>query len=117
MSTEIGIDNSVKATPGEICYTGASEGDWTAGEITLVLHKKIAVKQQQAVYKATCNFKFTGSNPKGDPITGSEKLELKAADTKLSGKDGGMLRVESRVEGAFGNELEIIASQSKLATA
>ena len=118
MSKKIGIKGDVKAEPSKQPFPGAVSGSWTAGPIQSTLHDKIYVNNNQAIFLATCTFTFIGNGPPpaNPPVNGSDKVELKAGDTKLSGKTGGVLLDGDSAKGTHGNTLKVITSQAKLTT-
>jgi hypothetical protein len=103
----------VSATPGTTPFTGATNGTWTAGAITVTSHPRLQVGGAPVISGAVCMFAFVSTD--GSGVTGSETVTLSAGATKLRDGPATMLVNGDQATGAFGNTLQV-ASARKLAT-
>ena len=106
----VAVEGDVSATPGTTPYSGADSGTWTAGAVSYKRYDKLTVGGQKAVYEASCDFSFSGTNSGGSTVKGNETVTLTASSTTLQGGTSNVIRDGDRASGSYGNELRTSAS-------
>jgi hypothetical protein len=101
----VATEGDVTATTGEVMYTGATTGTWTAGVISYTSYGKLQSGSARTISNAQCTFTFSGD------VLGSETLTLRAGSTKLQLGLSGVIVDGDSVIGTFGNRL--VASSAR----
>lgn len=109
-------EGDVSATPGNVPFTGAQSGTWTAGSVAVTAHPDLQVGGAAAISQASCVFSFAGVNGGGTAVTGQETVTLTAGGTRLHGDQASVLVDGDEAAGMFGNKL-LASSARKLTTA
>lgn len=105
----------VSATPGNVPFTGAQSGTWTADAITVTPHPVLRVDGAPAITQASCTFSFSGANSNGSPVAGQESVTLTAGATTLHVGPQTVLVDGDQAAGVFGNKLQVVSTR-KLVT-
>lgn len=113
---DVAGEGDVSATPGNMPFTGAQSGTWTAGSVSVTAHPDLQVGGAAAISQASCVFSFTGANSSGTAVTGQETVTLAAGATKLHDDQTSVLVDGDEAVGMFGNKL-LASSARKLKTA
>ena len=70
MSTKnIAVVGEVVATAGEIPFTGATSGEWTAGAVSYQSYQNLSITDVPVIYQAECTFSFRGESSVGSLVT------------------------------------------------
>lgn len=119
MGKTVAVEGDVQAIPGTTPFTGAANGAWAPGSITLESYKKLTSGGKKVIYKATCTFNFTGVSPPpaNSPVSGSETVVLEAKKTTLNASQSFTLLNGEKQQGRYGNTLQVISAQVKLISA
>lgn len=112
----VAVLGEVNAIPGDKPFTGADSGVWTAGPVNSTSYAKLKSEGKKVIWKATCNFSFSGSSSSGAAIAGNEIVNLTATVKLLNNSQSNVLVDGDNVTGIYGNKLQVSAS-GKLATA
>lgn len=108
--------SDVTASPGQVPYTGAASGVWTAGPVTTVPVPKpgapeLTVAGAAALQQATCVFTFSGTSPApATPVAGASTVTLTPTGSRLLVNGQSVLRSGDSASDAFGNTLSATSS-------
>src|SRR5215831_3080182 len=111
----VACQGDVSATVGNVPFTGAQSGTWTASAITVTPHQVLQVDGAAAITQASCTFSFSGANSSGSPVAGQATVTLMAGATTLRVGPDTVLVDGDQATSVFGNGLRVVSTR-KLVT-
>lgn len=106
----VAVAADVSASGGTTPYSPAVSGTWTPGSVSCDSYAKLKTGSAATVWKASCDFSFTGPDSNGVTVTGSSSVTLTASATKLQGGGTNVLRDGDQATDSYGNKLSVAAS-------
>ena len=109
MTKPVAKVGQVLPTPGTMPLSPAVSGAWVPGPVVYTEHAKIKIGSVSALHKAECTFTFTGTDPNGVVVTGTEDVALEAGSTKLTAGGLSVLVDGDQEQGQHQNKLAVVA--------
>jgi hypothetical protein len=102
-SLVICVEGDVIAIPGPVSYSSYS---------------KLSVNGVSVIYEARCTFTFTftGVDPSGSPVSGTEDVSLSASSSAVNASQSSVLLDGDSKSGTYGNQLQVVAPANPAAT-
>jgi hypothetical protein len=112
----IAVEGDVIAIPGTTPYPPAASGAWIPGSVSYSSYSKVSVNGVSVIYEARCTFSFTGVDPSGSPVSGTEDVTLSASSTSVNASQSSVLLDGDSKSGTYGNQLQVVAPANPAAT-
>jgi len=110
----VAVKGDASASTGSVPYTGAVEGEWTAGAVTETSYAQLTSGGTEVIHEARCTFSFVGGsdppNGRTADVSGSSTVTLSAAGTVAQGGLAHVLRDGDEAQDSYGNTVSVSAA-------
>ena len=113
----VAVRGDAIATPTSSTTVGQTgwSGVWSAEPVVEAFHENLKVEGSVVIHRASCTFRFVGTDASGTPQSAASVVELESGETILQAASGNVLVHGQRARDDDGNELRIDAG-GRLAT-